>query len=211
MLATMTSMARRERDTLCDTALVLGEDAPTLCAGWDARLLVAHLLVRERNPLAMPGIVLPPLSGLTDRLTAHAARTDFAVLVERLRTPSLPLALLDPLDRVVNTMEFYIHHEDLRRAQPDWTPRELSDGDQARLWANLKAVGKGLVRSAGVPVTLRWDTRTTTLNAGVDGVEVSGLPSEIAVLLYGRDQYVDIDLVGPPEVVARLLHTDLGI
>ena len=38
-----TSLARRERDALCDLALLLGPDAPTLCEGWDARDLVTHL------------------------------------------------------------------------------------------------------------------------------------------------------------------------
>ncbi|MGI8522467.1 MAG: TIGR03085 family metal-binding protein [Nocardioides sp.] len=207
----MTSMARRERGALCDTALVLGEDAPTLCEGWDARLLVAHLLVRERNPLAMPGIAIPRFSGVTERQMTRTARTDFAVLVERLRSPSLPLAVLDGLDRLVNTMELFIHHEDLRRAQPGWTPRELSEDDQSRLWANLKVVGKGLVRPAGVPVTLRWGSRTTTLRAGSDGVEVSGLPSETAVMLHGRSEFTEVTFEGPEAAVAKLRRSDLGI
>ena len=48
-------LARRERAALCDLALVLGEDAPTLCGAWTAKDLVAHLLVRERSPLAVSG------------------------------------------------------------------------------------------------------------------------------------------------------------
>jgi hypothetical protein len=52
------SLARRERADLCDLALVLGEDAPTLCGGWDAKDLVTHLLVRERRPIGASGIMV---------------------------------------------------------------------------------------------------------------------------------------------------------
>ena len=46
-----------ERDELCDLFVARGPDAPTLCEGWTTADLAAHLVVRERNPLAGPGIV----------------------------------------------------------------------------------------------------------------------------------------------------------
>ena len=53
----------------------------------------------------------------------------------------------------VNPVEFFIHHEDLRRrAQPGWEPRELTRHDQDVLWRMLRLVGRGLVAKAGVPV-----------------------------------------------------------
>ena len=67
-------LARRERHALCDTALALGADAPTLCGGWTARDLVAHLLVRENSILGAAGISISPLAGLTERAMARAAR-----------------------------------------------------------------------------------------------------------------------------------------
>ena len=205
------SLARRERSALCDDALVLGADAPTLCDGWDARLLVAHLLVRERNPLAMPGIAVPPLARVTETMMERTARTDFAILVERLRRPSPPLALVPGLDRMVNTMEFYVHHEDLRRGSPDWTPRQLGSADQRTLWGILRVLGKGLARPAGVPVVIQWGSRLATLASGEDPVVVSGLPSELALLLHGRSAYSGLDFAGPPAAIAALRGADLGI
>ena len=106
MLARMSRalLARRERDALCDLALVLGEDAPTLCGDWTAKDLVTHLLVREHSPLAAVGLVVRRSRGLTDREMARLARKDFAVLVERLRGHGLDAVLaLPPVDGLLNT------------------------------------------------------------------------------------------------------------
>jgi uncharacterized protein (TIGR03085 family) len=207
------SFARRERHELCDLALVLGEDAPTLCGGWTAKELVAHLLVREHRPLGAVGIAVPLLSGLTDREMARLTRQDFAVLVDRLRDPGLTPYAVPVLERLLNTVEYFVHHEDLRRAQPGWAPRSLDARDESRLWANAKIIGRGLVRPAGVPVRIRRsDTgATATLRGGDDPVLVSGLPSEILVFLFGRDRVRDLDLDGPPDRVARLSEADRGL
>ncbi len=58
----MTRLARSERAALCDLALQVGADRPTLCEGWTVKDLVVHLLVREGSPAAV-GIVVPPLAG----------------------------------------------------------------------------------------------------------------------------------------------------
>ena len=212
------SLARRERLALCDTALALGGDAPTLCGGWDATRLVEHLLVREHSPLGAVGIVVPALAGLTERAMARAGRREFGVLVERLRHPGLTPYAFPPLERLLNTLEYYVHHEDLRRAQPGWEPRELDPLDQTRLWRALILAGRGLVRSAGVPVVVRrTDTGTATgpasatLRRGDDPVVVSGPPSELALFLFGRDRVRGVELDGPPERVAALRGSDRGI
>ena len=199
------SLARSERTALCDLALALGEDAPTLCGDWTAKELVAHLLVRERSPLGAAGIALRPLSGLTDRAMARAARADFAVMVERLRSPGLTPYVLPVVERALNTLEYFVHHEDLRRAQPDWTPRQLSRHDESMLWAAAKVAGIGLVRPAGVPVRIARSDRpaTATLRRGADPVLATGLPSELALFLYGRPS-VGVELTGPPDRVEAL-------
>ncbi|MFC4784631.1 TIGR03085 family metal-binding protein [Nocardioides sp. MAHUQ-72] len=207
------SLARRERRALCDTALALGEDAPTLCEGWDAKDLVTHLLVRENRPLGALGIAVPRLEGLAEHEMAKVGRADFAALVEKLRHPRLTPYALPPVDRLLNTLEYFVHHEDLRRAQPGWEARELDQRDQSRLWSAIKVAGRGLVRPAGVPVQLRrTDTgATAVLRRGDDPVVVTGLPSEIVLLLFGRDRVAEVRLDGTAERVARLRRADLGI
>ena len=81
----MEQMSRTERAALCNSALEAGEEAPTLCEGWTVKDLVIHLLVRERDPLAAPGILVPQLHGLTRRSARKVADQDFTALVERVR------------------------------------------------------------------------------------------------------------------------------
>jgi len=199
-------LARRERDALCDLALVLGADAPTLCGDWTAHELVAHLLVRERSPLAGIGLVVPPLSGVTERETARVARKDFAVLVERLRGHGLTPLALAPLDKLFNTVEYVVHHEDLRRAQPDWEPRDLDAADRDELWRTVTGHGGRLLKDAHVPVVAtRTDTGdTVTLRQGDDPVVLSGPPVEVLLFLCGRDETTGLSLEGPDEAVAAV-------
>lgn len=207
------SLARRERHDLCDLALTLGEDAPTLCGDWDAKALVAHLLVRENRPLAGLGIAVPALSGLADREMAKVGRKDFAVLVEKLRDPGLTPYGIKPLEKVLNTLEYFVHHEDLRRAQEGWAPRTLEPADEQRLWTAIKGGGKLAVRKAGVPVRIvRSDVpgESATLRRGADPVTVTGLPSELSLFFFGRDRTHGLEFDGPPEAVARLRSAELG-
>jgi uncharacterized protein (TIGR03085 family) len=207
------SRARVERHALADTARTVGPDAPTLCGDWNARELLAHLLVREHSPLGSAGIVLPPLAGLTGRAMRRTATEDFDVLVDRFRNPRLTPVALKALDDLVNPVEFFVHHEDLRRAQPGWEPRKLTRHDHDVLWNMTRLMGRGLVASAKVPVRLeRTDTHeTATLRRGDEPVTVHGLPGELVLFLHGRDQTRGVDLTGPLDRIARLRGADRGV
>jgi uncharacterized protein (TIGR03085 family) len=208
----MTTVARAERLLLCDLALEVGADAPTLCGDWDVKELVAHLLVRERSLLGAPGIIVPPLAGLTEREMARTARSNLPTLVGKLRKGHSMLALpvIDPL---VNTLEYYVHHEDIRRAQPEWEPRVLDRPTSAALWRAISVSGRGLVRPAGVPVTIRdlESGKSATLRRGDDPVTVSGRVGEIVMFLHGRRQTVGLELTGPEASIQRLRDANLGI
>ena len=163
----MTSpLARRERHKLCDLALTVGAEAPTLCGDWTVKDLVAHLLVRENRPLAAAGIVVPPLSGLTERSMERMAREDFGVLVEKLRDPGLTMYRIPPAEVAFNTLEYFVHHSDT--------------GAEA------------------------------TLASGDEPVTVSGPPGEVVLFLFGRNQVRDLDIEGPPELVAKVRSADFG-
>ena len=207
----MTSFARRERLALSDTALRAGPDAPTLCDPWDVKALVCHLLVRERRPVAAAGIAVSPLSGLTEHAMERFGRTDFGVLVERFRTPWVVPFGVPGVEQVWNTLEFFVHHEDIRRAQAGWAPRSLPESDEQSLWSYLKITGRGLARPAGVPLRMEWEGRTATLRGGDDPVVLRGVPSEIALVLQGRARVADLTYDGPAEAVARLRGADLGV
>ncbi len=213
----MEPMSRSERAALCNTALEAGEQAPTLCDDWSVKDLVIHLLVRERDPLGAPGILVPQLEGLTARSSRRLARQDFTSLVERVRSgPPVwsPLALA-PLDRVVNTLEYFVHHEDIRRASPGWVPRELTDREQRVIWKALGTAGKGLVRGGEVPVEIRWldgdKERSSVLRKGERPVVVTGPPAELAMMLFGREEHRALTYDGPADAVKAFRRTDMGL
>ncbi len=210
----MTRLARTERAALCDLALELGPDAPTLSGDWTVKDLVVHLLVREGNPAAI-GIVVAPLARWTELASERLARQDLSVLVERLRQgpPFYSPFALAPLDKTLNTLEFFVHHEDIRRAQDEWEPRELPDRVQDVLWKMVRVAGKGLVRSTKVGVVLeRSDTaEQAALKPTTPSVVVRGLPAELVMFVYGRQSQAAVELVGADADVAALTGADLGV
>jgi uncharacterized protein (TIGR03085 family) len=215
MLTSMTartSLARRERSALCDLALEVGPDSPTLCTGWTARDLVVHLLVRERRPLASAGIVLSPLAPLTDRATRSVERQEYDVLVARLRSPG-GIYAVPALDRALNTFEYVVHHEDLRRGLPGWQPRQLAPGDVDALWAQLARAVAFLGRKLPVPTVLRRPGTGTTIVArkGANPVTVTGDVIELLLFLFGRSAVAGLELDGPEDAVAALRSADLGV
>ncbi len=211
----MTYLAATERKALCELALELGPDAPTLCGGWDVRDLIAHLVLRDGS-LAAVGIVVPPLANLADRGMAKLEEAHgFESLVRRLRKgppPHSPFRL-KPVDRLLNAMEYFIHHEDIRRAQPDWVARDLDPRVQSALWRGLCTSGRGLVRQAKVGVVASRSDRsaTATLKRGEPSVTVHGLPAEVALFVYGRKTVAEVELRGDEADIAKLSDTSLGI
>jgi uncharacterized protein (TIGR03085 family) len=209
----MSRLARTERSALCDLALEVGGDAPTLSGDWTVKDLVVHLLVREGNPAAV-GIVVPKLAGLTERASRRLAREDLTVLVERLRQgpPVYSPYRLAPVDATLNTLEYFVHHEDIRRAQPGWEPRALPDRVQDLLWKMIRTAGKPLVRRVRLGVVLEradGDSRAV-LRTGDREVVVRGLPSELVLFLNGRKPQSRVELDGAPDDVAELSGTSMG-
>jgi uncharacterized protein (TIGR03085 family) len=200
-------MAQLERSALCDTALAVGEDAPTLCGGWDVKDLVVHLLVREGSPAAA-GIVLPPLAGWTEAASRRVGRRDFAGLVERLRSgpPRWSPYAVPKVDALANTLEMYVHHEDLRRARPGWTARTLPEEQQRLLWSMLRTAGRALSRRAPVGVVVEDATSgaTAVLRAGEPAVTVRGLPGELVLHVFGRGAQAEVERLGDPGARALL-------
>ncbi len=208
-------LSRRERTALCDLAIEVGPGSPTQCAGWTAQDLVIHLLVRERSPLGAAGIMVSPLAGFTDRASERYAQREYGELVDRLRSPG-GLFAIPAVDRAANTFEYVVHHEDLRRSQPGWEPRQLDPADVDTLWASLtKGLGFFGRRLPGPTVVRRADTGATAV--GKKGakdrqspVTVTGDVVELILFLFGRSATRGLEFDGPDEAVAALREADLG-
>ena len=112
------SLAQRERAELCDLLEELGPDAPTLDEGWTTADLAAHLVVRERDPRTGPGIVLRRgrAAALTARLQAAEKAKGYDAVVARVRSGPPWWWKLPGVDGTAGLNEFFLHHEDVRRA-----------------------------------------------------------------------------------------------
>ena len=198
---TETSLAGRERASLADLLEQLGAEAPTCCAGWTTAHLAAHLVVRETRPDALPGYgveALPfgnPLTRwshhLEDELRAGVPYPD-VVATLRSGPPTWSPLRLPVVDRVLNTAEFAIHHEDVRRAQDDWRPRALPVPDQDLLWRSVT----GFARMARRPLLLRRSDATDVERRIGSGTPrtVTGEPLELLLWLSGRRDVARVEV-----------------
>lgn len=182
----------RERAALADLLAAVGPDAPTCCEGWTTGHLAAHLVVRDRRPDAGPGYALETLP-IGKRLHAHSTR-----LEDRMRTgtpfPEVVAAVrkgppvwtpmgLPVLSNLVNAGEYAIHHEDVRRAQPEWEPRELSQADRDLLWRTATLFAR---RVRGGVTLRRTDGPGAEKRIGKAGPTLAGDPMELLLWTSGR-------------------------
>jgi uncharacterized protein (TIGR03085 family) len=211
----MTSYARQERAALASLLEETGPEAPTLCTGWTTRDLAAHLVVRERRPDASPGILVPALSGWTEKVRRGAAeKQSFGELVELIRQgpPKLSAFSLPGFDEAMNTSEYFVHHEDVRRAAPGWEPRELDKGLERALWRRLAATAKYALRGAPAGVRLMTpDGRETVAKPGDPMVTLTGTPGELTLYCSGRQNAARVEASGDPDAVAALARASLGV
>jgi len=211
----MSTFAKRERLLLADLLEAEGPDAPTLCAGWQTRDLAAHVVVRERRPDAAGGILIKQLAPRLERVMAEFAAKPYEELIQLIRTgpPRFSPFQLKQVDEMSNTVEFYVHTEDVRRAQPDWTPRELDGVFQDALWSRLERSARLVGRSAPTGLVLRRpDGQTAVAHRGAPVVTVTGEPSELLLFSYGRQSAATVELDGDKDAVAKLHEArQLGI
>ncbi|MCX5597495.1 TIGR03085 family metal-binding protein [Streptomyces phaeochromogenes] len=211
----MSTHAKRERLLLADLLETEGPDAPTLCEGWNTRDLAAHVVVRERRPDAAGGILIKQLASRLDRVMAEFTEKPYEELIQLIRTgpPRFSPFSLKQIDEASNAIEFYVHTEDVRRAQPDWVPRELDSVFQDALWSRLERGARLMGRGAPTGLVLRRpDGQTAVAHRGTPVVTVTGEPSELVMFVHGRQNTADVELEGDKEAIAKLHEAkQLGI
>ena len=190
----------RERREICDLFLKLGPDAPTLCEGWTTADLAAHMVLREHY------------QRWGDKKRAGEKAKGFTVVVARLRAgaPLIPWRL-PRIRNVFNGLEFFIHHEDVRRANGEGPRPEQPDlealswrmtGYSARRLARaIRPYGIELVNPEGARRTFGSGARAT----------LTGPASEIILYTGGRRATAHVTVSGPPEAQAALDAADLKI
>ena len=189
----------RERLELCDLLLELGPDAPTLCEGWTTADLAAHLVLREH------------FHRWSDAQRVVEKAKGLPTMVARLRAgaPLVPWRL-PRLRDVLNGLEYFIHHEDVRRANGRG-PRPSDPDLEALSWrmAGLSArrVARR-IRPYGLEL-IRPDGQRRRYGSG-DTATLSGRPSELILYLGGRRSTAEVTLGGAPGAVAAVTRTKLA-
>jgi uncharacterized protein (TIGR03085 family) len=207
--------ARRERAELCELFLELGPDEPTLCGDWTTRDLAAHLVVRERRPDAAIGIVVSQAAGYTDKVQSGVADTEWSDLVDTVRSgpPIWSPTRIGKVDALANTVEFFVHLEDVRRAQPTWEPRELDADLVDALYGVLGKMAKRLVKNSPVGIVLEPDDGHEPIIAkeAEPSVTVRGAVGELVMFVYGRQAHSKVELFGDDDSVAAANAASFGI
>ncbi|CAN5714221.1 MAG: TIGR03085 family metal-binding protein [Ilumatobacteraceae bacterium] len=210
----MTSVTAAERAALCDTLLEVGPEASTLCGDWTARDLAAHLVVRERRPDAGPGIVTSFLSGYSEHVRQAEAQRPFAEIVKRIRRgpPRWNPMRVDAVDRLVNSIEYFVHHEDLRRAARPFSVRSLDPGFEDALADSIRRAGRFLARGLPVGLVLEPAGREPiVVRAAEDRVTVAGPVGECVLFAYGRQAVAQVTVRGPAAAITTVREASLGI
>ena len=206
-------VAADEREALSALFEEVGPEAPTLCEGWAARDLAAHLVLREHRVDGALGILVPGLASYTQRVqNAYAARPwpDLVELVRRGPAWYWPTSI-GPLDELTNGAEFLVHHEDLRRGRPGWDTRPADAVRDDAAWRSASTSARLSLRKAPVGVTLRTtDGRSAQAKRGPDPVTIVGDPVELLLFVFGRDA-VRVTFEGDPAAITRLQSASRGI
>ncbi|WP_421741717.1 TIGR03085 family metal-binding protein [Cellulomonas sp.] len=202
-----------EREQLAQALRVVTPDAPTLCEGWQARHLAAHVVLRERNPVVGAGIAVPALAALAesriaalaDQATTEGSYRDLVARVADRPAAWHPAAWVADTRNVI---EFFVHTEDVRRGAGPVPARDVDPDLVEALWGQLKRTGGLRLRKVPVGVVLvrddgvRHHLRSPKGDHGT--VVVHGEVGELALYLFGRGAAADIAIDGERNDVATI-------
>jgi uncharacterized protein (TIGR03085 family) len=189
-----------ERRQICDLLLLVGPDAPTLCEGWTTADLAAHLFLREHFRRST-----------NEHIAAEKAR-GLPVVVARLRggAPLVPWRL-PRLRTILNGMEYFIHHEDVRRANGYGPRTDIPDLDYFS-WKMSGFFGRRLARSIR-PFGLELiapDGARRTFGSGAPAL-LTGRPTELILFLGGRRSAAEVTLGGADDAIAAVEHAHMRL
>ena len=108
-----------------------------------------------------------------------------------------------------NLNEFFVHHEDVRRAN-GLGPRSLGPALDAALWRNVRRGSRYLSRrlhAAGLEIDWAATGKRVTVRPGEPTARLSGAPGELLLYVFGRQAAAHVEVSGPPEAVAAVHRT----
>ena len=182
--------------------------------GWTTRDLAAHLVVRERRPDTRRPAAPRRCAGHTERVRRAAAARPYPELVELVRRrPRWGPLSLPPVDELANLAEFFIHHEDVRRARDRLAargsfrrPARARSGNGSPAWP-----GWSLRRFPAAVLVQAPHHGEVAVGTGGPQVRLVGPPAELVMFLFGRQRVARVRLRGPTALTERLQTMRLGI
>jgi uncharacterized protein (TIGR03085 family) len=174
---------------------------PTLCEGWEARHLAAHVLTRQRSPR----IHSPAFRDLADRAQDPEVYAD---LVARVAAPPPRLSPHAWAGDLMNVTEFFVHAADVRRGPGDAPSRPLDEDVVRALWRQLGLAARVAYRRATPGVVLVAPgvgrRRASPARHGAGTVVLTGEVGELVLHASGRARAAHVTVTGDDSDVARL-------
>ena len=170
------------------------------------------------NAISLPALAsfyLVPSDGSPSGVRARLAESkDFAWLVARIRSgPPIGFFRIGWVRSLANLNEFFVHHEDVRRA--NWLgPRSLTPAMDAALWRNVRRGSHYLSRrleACGLEIEWAGTDQRVTVRPGEPTAGLSGAPGELLLYVFGRQDAAQVEVSGPPEAVAAVRRTHFGM
>jgi uncharacterized protein (TIGR03085 family) len=173
--------------------------------------MAAHLYVRERRADAMPGVVLPGwLAGHTNRVMASVVRVhSYDHVVNRIAVGP-PLALR-PFDERLNLFEFFVHAEDVRRANGEG-PRDLSLELERLMWRRLRPMLRlSFRRARGIQIEFVTAHGDRTVIGNGPTVRLLGPVGELVLYAFNRKGISEVERSGDQIGLEKIATAELGI
>jgi uncharacterized protein (TIGR03085 family) len=204
-----------ERAQLSDLLGELGPGAPTLLAPWTTLDLATHLVLRERDYLAGPGLVLPGAWGrMAEQRRRALTLREFTWLIATLRSgPPSGFFRIGWVRRLPSLNEFFVHHEDVRRANGRG-PRAHEQAMDEALWHNVRRGRWFLARhlhSAGLELQWAGTAQTVRARRGDPTARIAGPPGELLLYLFGRQGAARVEVSGPAAAVEAVRRARFGM
>jgi uncharacterized protein (TIGR03085 family) len=208
-----------ERAGFVATLRAVGPEAPTLCTGWSASDIAAHVAVSEAAfgvPLFVFNGVRRVLPGRLTRRLIDGAQSSGDRLNERMKARGWsevlrrleggpPRLFRSGTLAQLRVVEEWIHHEDVRRGA-GLPARTVDPAFEALLWEAGTCVARfpefqvgrqGLELDGGVG-------RRFVVGDSPVRVRATGAPSELLLYLAGRGDAAAVSLVGDDDAIRSL-------
>ncbi len=166
--------------------------------------------------IAAPCLVLPgAFQRFAERRRVRLAnRYDFAWLVARIRSgPPSGFFRIGWVRSFPNLNEFFVHHEDVRRAN-GLGPRTLAPELETALGRNVRRSSRYLgrrLRDAGLEIEWGGTSERLRVRPGEPTALLSGPPGELLLYVFGRQSAARVEVTGPAEAIAAVHRARFGM